>query len=586
MHCGHPVIATTPIDDSRFTRIAEAAPDALVQKVRSAMGLTGERRLVTILFVDVVGSTALSEQLDMSTWTGILNDVIDLLTPVIFRYEGTIARMLGDSLLAFFGAPVAHEDDPVRAVRAALEIQDLGKNFSERLRQNYDIEFALRACIHTGSVVLNAVQDDMKLDFTSIDGAVDVPSRIKFTVKPREVVVTDTTYQLVHPLYNVSLLEPVRVKGLEEPIGVYRVEGMKGQPGPVRGIQGLESPMVGRDRELRTLLDLCETVRAGLGRVVTVIGDPGLGKTRLVTEWKTSVTAERLQNPPRWVEGRSLSYGQGLAYHMLINVLRSLFNISDALDESQARAVVAEWTQELFNDEMMEVYPYIGNLLSIPLEDEALKVVNLPDPQTLQNQYYQAVHRLLMALSAEKPLVIVLEDLHWADPSSVDLFVRLLNVTTTSSILICLVTREERDAPGWRLVNAARELMGSSLRELTLAPLTESDSRKMVANLLKMEALPERIRKIILKKAEGNPLFVEEIIRMLIDRGVIISDGEGWVASKMVDEVDIPDNLQGLLTARIDRLPEDAKMVLRVASVIGRQFPVQVLEQILQEYNL
>jgi predicted ATPase len=270
----------------------------------------------------------------------------------------------------------------------------------------------------------------------------------------------------------------------------------------------------------------------------------------------------------------------------LINLLRSLFGITDACGEPQARAIVAERTRTLFGDAMMEVYPYVGDLLSIDLEEDARKLVSLPDPQTLQNQYYQAVRRILLAISARQPLVIVLEDLHWADPSSVDLLVRLLSVTTTGSILICLVTRDERDTPGWRLVNAAREMMGVSLRELILSPLSEGDSRKMVANLLKIEALPERVREIILKKAEGNPFFVEEVIRMLIDRRVIVQDNGGWVAAKDIDDVEIPDNLQGLLIARIDRLPEDAKIVLRVASVIGRQFPVRVLEQILQEYSI
>ncbi len=586
MHCGHPVIVTTPIDNNRFERVTAAAPETLVQKVRAAASLAGERRLVTILFVDVVGSTALSEQLDVDTWTGILNEVIDQVIPVIYRYEGTIARMLGDSLLAFFGAPVAHEDDPARAVRAALDVQALGKTFMDRLRRSHGIEFALRACIHTGSVVINAVRDDMKYEFTSMEGAVDVPSRIKFAAQPMSVVLTENTHRFVHPMFDCAALEPVPVKGRDEPVLVYQVEGVRAQPGTVRGIQGLVSPMVGRDAELKTLTGLCEAVRAGLGRVVILIGEPGLGKTRLISEWKIAVDAELLTNPPVWAEGRSLSYGQGLAYHLLIKLLRSLFGITDACEEPQAHAIVAERTRMLFGHAMMDVYPYIGDLLSIDLEEEARKLVSLPDPQTLQNQYYQAVRRTLLAMSARQPLVIVLEDLHWADPSSVDLLIRLLSVTTTGSILICLVTRDQRDTPGWRLVNAAREMIGGGLSELTLAPLSEGDSRKMVANLLKIEALPERIRKIILKKAEGNPFFVEEIIRMLIDRGAIVQDSGGWVAAVDIDEVDIPDNLQGLLIARIDRLPEDAKMVLRVASVIGRQFPVRVLEQILQEYSL
>jgi len=586
MHCGHPVIVTTPIDDDRFTRITAAAPKALAQKMRAAASLTGERRLVTILFVDVVGSTALSEQFEVAVWTDLLNDVIDQLIPAIYRYEGTVARILGDSLTAFFGAPVAHEDDPARAVRAALDIQTLGKTIGDRLRQLYGIEFALRACIHTGFVVINTVQDDMKYEFTSMGGAVDVPSRIKFSAQPTAVVITEDTCRIVRHQFNCTTLEPVSVKGLDGPVKLFRVDGVRDQPGAMRGIQGLVSPMVGRDAELRTLMGLCEAVRAGLGRVVTLVGEPGLGKTRLVSEWKAAVSSEDMTNPPLWAEGRSLSYGQGLPYHLLINVLRSFFGITDGIDGQQAHAMIRERIQGFFGDEMMEVYPYIGDLLSIDLEDDARKLVSLPDPQTLQNQYFQAIRRLFVAMAARQPLVIVLEDLHWADPSSVDLLVRLLSITTTSSILICLVTRNERDSSGWRLVNAAREMMGGSLRELTLAPLSEKDSRQMVANLLKIEALSERVRKIILKKSEGNPFFVEEVIRMLIDRDVIVRDNGGWVLAQDIDEMEIPDNLQALLTARIDRLPGDAKMVLRVASVIGRKFPVRILEHIIQEYRL
>jgi class 3 adenylate cyclase len=583
MHCGHPVIVTTPIDDNRFSRVTAAAPDTLVQKMRAAADITGERRLVTILFMDVVGSTVLSEQLELGTWTEVMNEVIDQLIPVIYRYEGTVARILGDSLLAFFGAPVAHEDDPSRAVRAALDVQHLAKTIAGKLQQSHGIEFALRACLHTGSVIINAVKDDMKYEFTSIEGAVDIPSRIKFPAQAMTVVLTEDTHRFVHPMFDCTALESVQIKGRANPIQVFRVDGVREQAGPVRGIQGLVSPMVGRDAELNTLTGLCEAVRAGLGRVVILIGDPGLGKTRLISEWKAAVDNEQLPNPPLWAEGRSLSYGQGIAYHLLIDLLRSLLNITDGCEESQARSIVFDTTKALFGDEMMDVYPYIGDLLSIDLDGEARRLVSVPDPQTLQNQYYQAVSRMVVRMSSRQPVVLVLEDLHWADPSSVDLLVRLLNVTTTNSILICLVIREERDSHGWRLVNAAREMMGGSLREISLTPLSNGDSRKMVANLLKIEALPERIRKIILKKAEGNPFFVEEVIRMLIDRGVITQEDGDWVAVNDIDEVDIPDTLQGLLIARIDRLPEETKMVLRVASVIGRQFPVRVLEQILQE---
>jgi class 3 adenylate cyclase len=583
MHCGHPVIATTPADDTRFSRVTAAAPETLAEKVRAAANLAGDQRVVTILFVDIVGSTALSEQVGAEKWTGILNEVVDQVISVIYRYEGTIARMLGDSLLAFFGAPVAHEDDPARAVRAALDILTIGRSHADELQEKLAIEFALRACIHTGMVIINAVREDLKFDFTAMGGAVNLTSRIKFAAQPMTILLTEATHRFVHPIFDCLPLGPVDVRGRDEPVPVYRVEGISPQPGTVRGIHGLQSPMVGRETELSALIQLCEAVRAGLGRVVIVVGEPGLGKTRLISEWKTIAGAEMMENPTIWAEGRSLSYGQGLAYHLLINLIRSLLGISDACEEWEAHDILIERTRMLFGDEMMEVYPFLGDLLSLELKSEAREFVNLPDPQALRTQYFRAIRRLLVALSKKQPVVLVLEDLHWADPSSIDLLVRLLPVTTSGAMLVCLVTRDERDTPGWPLVNTAREMMGNSLIELTLTPLSEDDSRKMVANLLQIESLPERVRKIILKKAEGNPFFVEEVIRMLIDRGAIIQENKGWVAGKDFYDIEIPDNLQGLLLARIDRLPEDVKMILRVASVIGRKFPVQVLEQVIQE---
>jgi class 3 adenylate cyclase len=583
MHCGHPVIASTPVDDTRFSRLAAVAPETLVEKVLAASGLAGERRVVTILFVDVVGSTALSEQVDVETWTRIMNDVVDQVIPVIYRYEGTIARMLGDSLLAFFGAPVAHEDDPSRAVRAALDIINKGKAQATELRKELGIEFALRTCIHTGTVIINSVSDNLKYEFTAMGGAVNLTSRIKFAAKPMTIVITEHTHRFIDPIFDCTALEPVSVKGWKEPVRVYRVDGVRLQPGRLRGIQGLVSPMVGRDAELKALNQLCDTVRAGLGRAVIIVGEPGLGKTRLIAEWRADVGEETKGNPPIWAEGRCLSFGQGLAYHLLINLLRSLFGISDNFEETEAHTIVSERISALFGDEMMEIYPYIGDLLSLDLEPEARALVSLPDPQVLQTHYYQAVRRLLESLAERQPVVLVLEDLHWADPSSVDILVRLFPVTSLGAVLVCLVTRDERDTSGWRMVNMARETMAGSLSELTLVPLSENDSRKMVANLLEIEALPEQVRKIILKKSEGNPFFVEEVVRMLIDQGAIVRSDQGWVAGVGFDNVKIPDNLQGLLLARIDRLPDDVKMILRVASVIGRKFPVQVLEQVLME---
>jgi predicted ATPase len=398
------------------------------------------------------------------------------------------------------------------------------------------------------------------------------------------VLITEETHRFVGPLFDTRDLGPLEVRGVSGPVRVYQVQSARARPGRLRGLDaaGLQSPMVGRDAELAILLQLCEAVRAGLGRVVLIVGEPGLGKTRLIAEWKAAMTGQAATQPA-WAEGHCLSYGQGLAYHLIRDLLRSALGLPQLSDEAETHAALSSLVADLFGPQAGEVYPYLAHLLSLKLEEGVQEQVRLLDPQALQAQTLAALRRLLQAVAARRPLILVVEDLHWADPSSVELMVRLLPLASTVPLLLCLVARPDRDAPGWRLVTAARELLGSSLTEINLLALSDSDSRRLVANLLEIEALSEETRSLILKKAEGNPFFVEEVIRMLIERGSVVHSERGWVAASRIEAIDIPDNLQGLLLARIDRLPEEVRHTLRVAAVIGRQFPVRVLEQVLEE---
>ena len=596
MDCGQPVLVETPTDADRLSRLTAVVPRSLEQKIRSASreeanyrrGSLGEHRTVTTLLVDVVGSTALANELDLETWMEMMNHAFDRIVPVIYRYEGTIARMLGDSLLAFFGAPVAHEDDPQRAVKAGLEIISQIKAYSQEVKDIHGVEFAMRVCINTGPVEIGPVGDDLTYDFTAFGGTVNLTSRIKFAGTPMSVLVTGNTHHFIAPYFDCQDLGSIEVKGMNEVVRVYQVKAARSTLGRTRGFAELESPLVGRKNELATLLHVCEAVRAGMGRAVVIIGEPGLGKTRLIQEWHKAAeatiatesrSADKL-SMGLWVTGRCESYGQGLAYQLLIDLLRNLIGVTVGSDEPETHKALLAMTRNLFGDQVMEVYPYLGHLLSLRLEGEALLRAQISDPQALRTQYLQAVQRLFQACMKENPLVLVLEDLHWADASSTELFIKLLQLVARSPILFCLVTRPNHDAPGWKLVTAAREMMGSSLTEISLNALTEKDSRTLVANLLEIETLPKRVRDLILSKAEGNPYFVEEVVRMCIDRGVIFHQDGTWVARGEIYEHDIPDNLQGLLLARIDRLPVEARHTLLMASVIGRNFPVKILSEV------
>jgi len=594
MHCGQPVQPRNAADASRLVRLAAETPGALAQKMLSEARLSAarrsgslrEQRTITCLLVDVVGSTRLVQLLGTETWTEVINRAFDRITQVIYRYEGSLARLLGDSLLAFFGAPVAHEDDPQRAVQAGLEIIAAIRSYSQDLKQSRAIDFAMRVCINTGPVVIGPLADDLTYDYTADAGTINLTSRIKFSGQPMHLLVTENTYRFISPYFDCLPREAIEVKGMASRLQVYQVLSARAVQGRARGFADLASPMVGRDKELATLMLSCEAVQAGLGRAVVVLGEPGMGKTRLIQEWQDAV-GRRFSGDDgtplgrQWLTGRCVSYKQGLAYQLVNDLLKNMIGVGNSSSEPETRAALQSYLQRLFGEKSMDIYPYLGHMLMLKLEGEALHRSQIPDPQALQMQHLLAMEQLLQANMQRNPLILVLEDLHWADAASTELLIRLLPMVSRGPILFCLVSRLERESTGWRLVNAAREQLGDSLTEINLHNLSERDSRSLVSNLLAIENLPEKVRKLILHKAEGNPLFMEEVIRMLIDRQAIVFQKNTWVAKHAISDRDIPDNLQGLLLARIDRLPPEARYTLLVASVVGRNFPVKVLSQVM-----
>ena len=581
LNCGRPVRANARTDETYITHFAAAAPLPLVEKVRAAAYLTGERRLATAVFVDVVGSTGISEQIGPVAWSAILDKMCDWFCTIIYRYEGTIARFVGDELLAFFGAPVAHEDDPVRAVHAALEILDAAIEGASEIRREFEVDFGVRISLSTGPVTIGPVSQDLQFEYSALEGTLNLAAKVEATKQSMAVLLSEETYRLVAPFFDCIDLGAVDAEEQTEGVHIYQVSGIKEHSGRMRGLGGLESPMVGRSPELETLLQLTEEVSAGLGRAALIVGESGLGKTRLVSEWKSAVAETTAQSSLRWAEGHCLSYGQERAFHLLRDLLRSLIGVSTTAGEPETRAALRSLTAELFGDSFLDIYPYLGHLLSLTLEEEAAQRIEPLDPPALQAQYLAAYRRLLSAMAGRGPLVLLLEDLQWADSSSSAILGQLLPLASSLPLLFCLVTRPHHGTPGWKLVTTIREGMGGRLSELRLALLSEAESRRLISNLLRSNPLPEHVQHHIYRKAEGNPLFIEELLRMLIDQGAIQHREGLWQATIELGTIGIPDHLQGLLLARLDRLPEDARQTLRVAAVIGRRFPVRVLEQVM-----
>jgi class 3 adenylate cyclase len=591
-NCGHALDADRD-DHAAQARLTSTAPAPLIEKMRAAK-LTGERKPVTALFVDVVGSTTLAESMDPEDWTSMINEAFDLMSRAVFRYEGTIAQLQGDAMLAFFGAPVAHEDDPDRAILAGLEMLESTAEFARQLKAARGIDFRLRVGINTGPVVVGNVGSDLRYEYTALGDAMNVAARMQTAAQPGTVLVTEATIRLTGDAFEVEDLGDIEVKGKTEPIHALRVIGRKDAPARKRGLAavGLDSPMVGRDEPLHRLTEMYAIASAGRGRVVFVIGEPGIGKSRLLAELRRTVSPEEPRDRPAaaWIEGRCVSYGRNLPYHLLIEVVRSLLGLPflaseretrERLDSALAALLDAGPASAGSSPEGVDTAPYVAHLLSLPLRPDEAGRANL-DPEVVQARYVAATHRILRATSSARPIVLVCEDLHWADPASIDVLRQLLPLVAHLPLLFIGATRAEPDAPGWGLIPHARELFGEALSEIRLEALSGADSRTLVANLLEIESLPDPVRDTILSRAEGNPFFVEETVRMLIEGGAIVADGDRWVATEAVTTMAIPDTLHGLLLARIDQLSESAKRSIRVASVIGRQFPVRVLERVIE----
>ena len=527
---------------------------------------------MTTLFADVVGSTGLAETMDPEEWAELIGDATTTMGKVVDRYGGRVSQVLGDGILAFFGVPVAHEDDPQRAVRAGLDLIREMRMYATS-PQHPEGSLRVRVGLNTGSAVTRDVSlGGSSTDYTALGDAVNVAARLQAEAAPNTVLIGPTTYAFVSHSVNATPRGPLVLKGKANPIQAYEVTAWIGGQLRQSGVPGLSSPMVGRDVEFSRLNQALRAVRAGRGRVAVLRGEPGIGKSRLVTELR-----RHANDPPvQWLEAACVSYGQEVPYALMLGILRTVLGLSD---EGMDAAAIRDRLMTALGPAASHVGAHMAQLLSLDLEpSEHEEVIGLA-PDALRAAYIEGIGALLRSVIGE-PTVLVCEDVHWADEASVDLLAPLLRLVHELPILVMLLARPDRDVPGWRLIGTARDEFGDALVELPLAGLPEDESRALVGNLLVIESLPSATRDYILARSEGNPLFVEEVLRMLIDRGLIRRDGERWIATKEVADVDIPDTIHGLLLARIDRLPPEIRRTLRVASVIGRQFPATVLADV------
>lgn len=551
---------------------------------RAGLEAAGQRRNVTILFADICGFTALAERIDGEDLYHLVQEYIRILAKNVYKYEGVVDKITGDGLMALFGAPISHENNAERAVRASLDMQDELLDAGKRLAPQLGVDLRVRIGLHSGSVIIGGIgPGDLVLNYTAIGDSVNLAHRIEEAATPGTVLVSDAVYRQVRALFDCRQISALNLKGIAHPVAAFQVDGVRQQPGLVRGVEGLNAPMIGRDAELEQLRSAANGLIEGPGiRFALVTGDAGLGKSRLIREFKASLDPAQV----RILEGQSLAYRR-VSYWLMRDVLYNLLGLPAAAQPAEVSAALHEALAErMTSQQVSEVMPFISIVMGLPGSDPDMSDHHgRMDAGQLRQQIFLALHELLQIEAARKPIVLILEDLHWADEASLELLAFLLDVLRKGPILVLAVSRSVQSGALERAVIWAGQNLSSRFQHIQLQSLSREQSRQLLNLLLSIPNLPDRLREQILLRAAGVPFYLEEILRMLIDQDLVQRGDGRWRVSSTarLAELGVPDTLQELILTRFDRLPPAQRTALQVAAVIGKDFNLSVLSVVLQE---
>jgi len=562
--CGATLSAAVGTVAARFESPGSYTPKHLAEKIlTSRSALEGERKQVTVLFADVSGFTSLSEGLDPEDIHGFMTRAFELMLAEVHRYEGTVNQFLGDGIMALFGAPIAHEDHAQRAVHAALGIRSALEGYHEELQRKRGISFRVRQGLNTGLVVVGSIGSDLRMDYTAVGDTTNVAARLQQAADPGRIVLSDATHRLVGSYFHTRSLGNLPVKGKADPVGAWEVIAARAARTrlEVEAERGL-TPFVGRDQELRVLLEGFEKAKAGQGRVLFVVGEAGIGKSRLLLEFR-----RRLGDAATWLEGHCLSFGRSMAFHPLIDLLKRNFRIEEG---DSAKAIVEKIDRNVLRlgEDLQPILPYLRFLLSV---DPGEPSVPTMDPKRRRGEIFNALRRLTLRAAEVRPQVIVFEDAHSMDRAMEEYLAFVADSIPASRILLILAYRTGYSHPfGDRTYHM----------RLALTALSSAESLRMAHGMLATESLPDEVETLVVRKAEGNPFFVEEVVKALQEVGALRPTGYQYVLAKSPDAIVVPDTIQDMIMARIDRLEEGPKKVLQLASVIGREFTRRLLDRI------
>ena len=531
----------------------------------SIPSINGERKHITVLFSDLTGYTAMSERMDPEEVKEITTRIFDDVSKVVKKYDGFIEKFAGDAVMALFGAKEAHEDDPVRAIKAAREIHSIVNALSPKYEDKIEQVLSMHTGINTGLVVTGDINLEKGTHGVTGD-AINVASRLSALGNADDILVGQNTYNQAEGFFDFDELEPKEIKGKKELIKVYKVLSPKEIPIKIHRLHGLRSDLIGRKVEMNQLSSALQRLsKDKKGSIVTICGPAGTGKSRLVEEFRSSLKLENIQ----WLEGHAYPYSQNISYYPLIDLLNKALQIDEGDSPDIVKQKIQIGISGLigFDDSLI---PYIGSLFSIRYPD-----IENVSPEFWKNQLQKAVLSALDSLSENAPMVVCLEDLHWSDPSFLEMIRTILSEFRTPIFFICT------HRPIISLFTSHQiESMTVPYREIRLQDLSPSESQEMVESLLMTDSIPDELRQFLQDKIEGNPFYIEEIINSFIESEMLIRDSGGWKVKRKINEADISSNIHGVISGRLDRLEKDTKRILQEASVVGRSFLYDILKRI------
>jgi len=571
--CGHDLSLPSepsPKDlslDEKLAKIQRYLPKGVTEKILAQRDrIEGERKQVTVMFCDMEGFTPLSEKLGPEQAYSIMDQVYEILIHKVHDYEGTVNEMTGDGIVALFGAPIALEDAPQRAIRSSLGIHREMARFSDRVKQERKgiLPLKMRIGIHTGPVVVGTLGNDLRVEFKAVGDTVNLASRMEELAEPGTVYVSDETFRLTEGLFRFEALGEREVKGKEEPVNVYRAiaPSTRRTRFDVSAERGL-TPFVGRERELELLLDGLERSRAGGGQAFSVVAEAGVGKSRFLYEFRKAVANEDVT----FLEGRCLSYSRGVAYHPVIDILKANFDIGEGDGDFEIGEKVKRGLKILGADEASTL-PYLLELLAV--KESGIDKIPM-GPEERKDRVIEALKRIYLKGSEIRPLITAFEDLHWIDRSSEESLKDLLDSISGARVLLIFTYRPEF-VHTW----GAK----SYHSQVTLNRLSNRESLIMVSHLLGTEELDKDLEELILKKTEGVPFFIEEFTKSLEELKIIERKDNIYHLAKDIQDMMIPSTIQDVIMARVDSLPEGAKGVLQTGSVIGREFSYELIKRV------